>query len=294
MPFEDLGSTLSRVTSRICLVESAQENLEALRLYLAQINRFAVASALHLDEESRCVWSLSSMLVHGETLSWRPDYFSALIQIQSTSAEMAADQLADLVKGVAAVREQPAYDHDVSQGLLAAYSQIPVKDPEHNRFRSPSEFRALEEVCASIGMLSFGAEDTGIAAEMEFGGDTALVQLHADQPHPHFGEGLLFTLQLPLGEEDALDFAAEMNLLEAQRARRGHLQGAWTIGDRNGKSVPAYNGFRPAVLYRPGIIQDEFMAIAMRLRYLREALFGDADAPAQPWRIVLKRLGVLH
>ena len=296
--FEDLGSRLSLVQSRIRVLEDVQEDRTLARLSLGTINRRAIGSALYLEEESRALWSYSSMLIHHETLSWRPSYYANLALLQAAQMERMADGLAEMLKGRVAVASHPVLgDRTEPDPRLCYYDEISAAAESDSPFESPREFSELQELCPQIGLATFGAAPAGIAAEMEFGGDTALIQLHADQPHPAFGPGLLFTLRLPfIGSlDDAMDAGAALTRFEAQSARRTHLQGAWTVDLRGQEQyVPAYSGFRPRALYRPGIIKDEFLALVMRLRALREMLLGDKGVPAEPVGIILRRLGELH
>jgi hypothetical protein len=298
--FEDFGTALSRVTSRICIVEDIQEDLDKVDLQLAIINRNAICSALHLDRASRTISSLSSMLIHEETLAWRPAYYSSLAHIQVCQAERGAEHLAEALDGKVAVRAHPTSGlRSAPDEILGKFDEILSPGVNPDAFRDAQEFAALELLCKKLNLATFGAEEAAFAAEMEFGGDTALFQLHADTPHPNFGTGLLFTLQLPLNldVDRALEWASALNDFEANQGYRSHLQGAWTVAKRaNGAFLPAYSGFRPAILYRPGIIQDEFMALIMRARFLHGVFVDESRGPGDPWAVILQRLrlGTLH
>jgi hypothetical protein len=296
--FEDLGSQLSLVQSRLKVVDNIQQDRALVMLALSVVNRQAISSALCFDQDTRSVWSLSSMLVHQGTLQWRPAYYASLAMIQAAQMERVATSLAEAIDGEVAIARHPGSGmRQEADPRLSYYDQICTPAELHSEFESAQEFAELEGICPQIGLATFGAEGDGIAAEMEFGGDTALIQLHANQPHPVCGAGLLFTLRLPIAgsADDAMEWAAALNLYEAKDCRKTHLQGAWTVEERSGKGhVPAYSGFRPGTLYRPGIIKDEFFALVMRLRGLRETLYGDATLPVEPVGIILKRLGALH
>jgi hypothetical protein len=294
--FEDLGSRLSLVQSRIKVLEDVKEDQSMTLLSLA--NRQAISHAFYLDEDTRALWSLSSMLIHHETLSWRPAYYASLAMLQAAQMERMSSTLAETLQGTLAMASHPIRGvRKNPDARLHWYDEICTPSEAHSPFERPKEFLELQEICPQIGLATFGADPTGIAAEMEFGGDTALIQLHANQPHPVCGPGLLFTLQLPLpgAFEEVMRWAAFLNRFEAQDCRRTHLQGAWTVASRaKDQCVPAYNGFRPGALYQPGIIKDEFLALVMRLRALREMFFGQKDRPVEPVGIILKRLGALH
>lgn len=293
--FEDLGTQLSRITSRVALVENVRQDLRKANWQLAMLNRFALGSALFLDSDTRTVWSLSSMLIHEETLAWRPSFYSGLAYIQVGQAERLAQSLAEALDGDVAVREHPTSGlrRDMDD-FLSDFDRLASAGPKAHAFASAQEIQELEQLCPQIGLATFGSSQEGIAAEMEFGGDTALFQLLVNQPHPTFGSGLLLLLQVPLNSdaEYALDCAATLNNYEATEGIKSHLQGAWTVNERNGgRLVVAYNGFRPDVMYRPGIIRDEFMALVMRARFLRERLIGSKGSPVEPWGLILRRMG---
>jgi hypothetical protein len=296
--FEDLGTQLSRVTSRVALVDNIRLDLKTARLQLAMMNRLALGSALHLDPDKRTVWSLSSMLIHEETLAWRPSFYSGLAYIQVAQAVRTAEHLAEALQGNVAIREHPVSGlRPDKDEFLINFDRLASAGPKAGAFASAQEFEELEEICAKIGLTTFGSSHEGIAAEMEFGGDTILFQLLVNQPHPGFGTGLLVLLQVPLNSDAdvALDCAASLNHYEATEGIKSHLQGAWTVNERSkGQFVVAYNGFRPDILYRPGIIRDELMALVMRARFLRESLTGRKDSPVEPWGMILRRMGQLH
>jgi hypothetical protein len=86
--------------------------------------------------------------------------------------------------------------------------------------------------------------------------------------------------------------ASLLNSREATQATHTHLQGAWCIAMRGRNKIVSYAAFRPNALYRPGVLQDEFLALVRRARWARGRLASEAHGGGNPWGIVWKRLGL--
>jgi hypothetical protein len=296
--FEDLGTRLSRITSRILVVENVRESVVAVEMGLWMLNRQSIASAFVFEREARSIWSVSSMLIHDGTLAWRPALYAALVQIQTAQAEqLVAGGMANAVGGDVATRMHRANGlRPEPDALLKTFRDVFGRTQTKNGFASPKEFREVTDLCSRLALPS-SLQESGIAAELVLGQGTARIDLDSSQPHPHFGPGLLVSLRLPgaIERDDAFELATALNEYEGMRGYRTHLQGAWTLDAADAQRyVLVYCGFRPAVLYRPGIIQDEFMALVMRAKFLREELIPDNATPGELSSVLLHRLRKLH
>ena len=114
------------------------------------------------------------------------------------------------------------------------------------------EYLSRKSVCTTGGLgltAEFPLRDGAVCAAM---GDheTALWQLHADQPHPEMGGGLFCVLQMPQQIKDAKKLAQlimQLNRMEwAPQDLAPHF-GAWCHG-RVGMNL-AYVSFLPNALY---------------------------------------------
>ena len=105
----------------------------------------------------------------------------------------------------------------------------------------------------------------GVAGERE----TSLVRMHADQPHPLLGSGLLMRTQLPVEiDGDGEMIAIDLNRREASGAAPCKLLGAWCVADDSLHHV----SFVPSLLARPGLLQNLYVDSAVRSAWAHEVL----------------------
>ncbi len=145
-------------------------------------------------------------------------------------------------------------------------------------------FEALKEmmsrfcVCSS-GEQGFTAEfglEAGVASAVAGHQNTALFQLHGDQPHPELGGGLFVLLHLPHrlpGDRQVHEACARLNLLEMAAVDLPPHFGAWCPG-RMGASL-AYVSFLPNALHAaPKIEMNATMWGVHRAKWASEQLAG--------------------
>lgn len=123
-------------------------------------------------------------------------------------------------------------------------------------------------------------DDTSFVCEVPFTGDgpgeTALVEIVTDQPHPRFGNGALVVMRLPVspGADAAVMLANALNAQEFEEGPPGlDSLGAWCpdfmTDDDNGL---AFCTFVPNQLAAPALLESLLICGAFRARFAADVL----------------------
>lgn len=143
----------------------------------------------------------------------------------------------------------------VDRGPHAVSEELPGAREESRWGRG--EFKQTAAMLKRAGVFA-NAGDSGLTAEFPrkaggvsaIAGDlTGLLTMQADMPHPSWGNGLFFKLELPMDFDDAAGLANRLNLDELHASDAPPFFGAW-CGVPQGRGI-AFVGFWPNALYHP-------------------------------------------
>ncbi len=249
-----------RLRSHIPLLRNVRAERAQVEKTLNEMNRLASCSAYIYDPTSREVFSLQRGVVHAGTVAWRSVLLASFFMQQLRDAEMRLDQLAELLGGEPATSAHPAAGPreapDEMFSVIARY--FSVHPDERPGFRNRFEFDAVVNMSDGMNAYSFGATEDGLALEVPFGDQTALILMKADGPHPLVGSGLGVYKMLPerYDEAEASRLANWLNLRELRDPFLGEFIGAWCKAPSADRFLVAHARFVPAALYRPGLILD--------------------------------------
>lgn len=95
-----------------------------------------------------------------------------------------------------------------------------------------------------------------------------VLDVTAREPHPLLGNGLHFTLTVPLvmSPERVSHMALELNQYERENWKRSHMLGSWSCHD----GMLAFRAFVPNVLYRPELLEMLSLSMAVRAHWVDE------------------------
>jgi hypothetical protein len=138
------------------------------------------------------------------------------------------------------------------------------------------------------------ASSTGLSAEFPFGmHDTSLLTVDTHEQHPQLGHGLLLRLHLAeaFGQGNVPFTAMMLNTLETRHVTQTHLIGSWCAAPLgSGVQVPAFVAFIPNALYKPGLLYNLVLGMALRARWAAAEIQG----PSQEGSVLRTLITWLH
>lgn len=162
---------------------------------------------------------------------------------------------------------------------LRAHARRPAAEPCP---WEDGEFERLVSQMRERGYYSNGGEG-GLVAELPWEPDevsvvaghrgTSLLTFSVEDPHPHFGDGLLVRLQLPLPfapQDRQVAVVHALNRLESEAIDGPPLFGAWCMVPRTPRV--AFTAFLPDVMHQPGLAGSVVAWFVQRHRLAREAI----------------------
>ena len=141
-------------------------------------------------------------------------------------------------------------------------------------FEYAKEGLRAKGVWANAGPRGLTAEfawEEGASSAM-LGDCTSLLQIHADQPHPSAGNGLLYRLSLPVNfaADEAHRCAAVLNRYEVNGVDTPPFFGAWCSPPNS--TTLSFVGFWPNRMYQRGTVANIASWCAARSRIARQVI----------------------
>lgn len=292
-PIDDGGIHISRVSARISLVENVTAPRETVEGVLAEVNRYAIGSTYVYDIEGHSVSSLSTSIVHADTVEWRSELHTALAMCQIGQAETEADYLAEVLRGTVATRPHSTLGFRTQplEMVTAIDSVFGRGGGESSRYAKASEFQAIDDIARHGNTATCGGDETGIAIEVPFGREASLIQLDTGFRHRRVGSGLSFAIHLPLdpGFRTCAAFAADMNREQAAGKPNIIQFGAWCVTTSGDRNMVTFTGFIPNYLYRPGVAQDVFYSSVKRAQWANQR-FNPGVPEVDAWALLQSRM----
>lgn len=294
-PIDDYGIVVARITSRIPILRGVTADPDLVEKVLSGWNFISDSCCYVYDPETRRIDSVQSGIVHEQTLGWRAELLASYFVIQLCHAEEDAPALRRALGGRLATSRHPTRGRRKEEDdmLNVVCSVFRPRGAGKNEFADRFEFDAICEQVNRINAASFGGSDTGVAIEVPFGDNTALITLNAGEENPRIGAGLGVFLQLPIfaSFEECLRLAAWLNRKEAAGEFLSQCIGAWSVKKGGRFCTVARCEFIPNAVHRPGLAMDAAIAAIMKLKQVNRLLNPGAEEPIA-WKVVADRLGI--
>lgn len=245
------------------------------------------------DFDSTRLWLSATAYVREETVGWLPEFFARMVVLQPISAQIYANEIAQLLGAEPDTSVGPSETHAPLDEIFGVLGQvyIPIgKQP--SRWGDCDEFEKFAETWGRSDSCFGTGDPAGLTLETPFGDDSALVRLMTDQAHPQLGNGLLVTLQLPMlgDEKEIVKLTNELNYMEAIMWTGFPLLGCWHSRELGEQAVAAFSLFVPNALYQPMIATNAAFWMLHRARWVRSSRFEHlVDRPMI--EILERRLG---
>lgn len=293
--FQEHDLTLTRVSSRVPVIQNVRANEPQVLGVLAKINRCAIGCSYVYDREAKSISSTLGGIVHEATMSFRPKQIMDFIACQLSQCESECDWLAAEVEGDVSQSDlHGAGSRSEPDDILNVLDSIFGSDNgEPSHFRDAFEFEAIEQAARMVpNVATLGGSAEGIALEVPFGTSTCLGRLHGDYIHPRLGRGLGVSLLLDAYPEP--DIARLSNMLNTREAQGEHPHqcfGAW--GARRHQARPdvfflGHSWFIPNRMYRQGLALDAAYGIVGRARWANR-LLNPGTPESDAWQLLAER-----
>ena len=293
--FASRGLRVSVVTVTTTVTNLVQQRRETLLGFLADFNMLAVGSGYQLDETGDRLIAISRHAVHAETFAARVDHLSDFSLLQLCLAEHHADSLANSAKGAVAAWEHPTSGPRlVPDEMLGVVGDLFVPAGlEASRFADAREMRLAEDMVRGTPFASVGSSADGLCVEVAFGEhNTTLIQVSSAARHPNLGAGLGVATVLPLDlpEDELIERANYLQLLQSETVEGGGQFGAWAVRRHISRPCVAYCRFVPNAMFGAGVIQDVVLHEISRALWVDGLCFPDLP-PRNAWEIMGRRNG---
>lgn len=217
----------------------------------------------------------TSLFATEDNVAWLKRTFLAAVALQVCEAHQLGHHLAKVVGGVpassahptAGIRTKPDACLDVVPRYFGPMGSQP------SRWQGATEWLETERAMEREALRFWTDHQSKLHAEFawEAGGmpgDVMLLQVDAHEPSSVMGNGLHFTLTMPLRmpPERVARMALEMNSLERQEWHRCHTLGSWC----NHHGLLAHRIFLPNTVYNPELLPNLVLSMAVRAQWANE------------------------
>lgn len=294
-PVREGGLVLTRITSRIPVLQDVRASREVAEEALAEWNRDADSYCYVYDPELGTVDSVQSAFTCLQTLDWHPRALGLQFAVQLEHADVHAEPLAQELSAQLMKSGHPERGKRVVRDsvLRVVDREILAAGQSSSRFADKSEFDAILKRVHHGNAASLGTNETGMCIEVPFGTWTALVTLYAASPQPGIGYGLGRALRLPIFTtlDECARLAAWLNRKEADCGFLADHAGAWGVMRAGQRHSVAHRMFTPNALYRPGIAMRIALQGMRKLELVNRLLNPGVPEP-RVWELISKRLGL--
>jgi hypothetical protein len=294
-PVRSHGLDVHRLSCTVPVVREVRADEGKVLSTLGSANNYAAGEALVWDPGRRCIFGFTGSAIHEETVEWRSTALADFAIVALCSFERIADGLAELVEGAVVEWHHPLRGRrDEADDMLNVVDAVFCRrGGEPSFFARESEFERVYQRLQDSPYYSAGASADGICIEVPFGsGDTALIEMRADVPHPLLGNGLLTTLSIPAPEHVTVTsarLAAALNRREATGRWLGINFGAWCVHGTH--EMLAHVRFTPNNMFMEGLAADIATTTVNRALMAAEFLLDQDRPPRAAHKIVWGRFG---
>jgi len=266
-------STTYRIHSEMDLIRGSGKALQ----FEVEIERemdAATMSAVVYDAKDDTYKLHSSVFATEDNIVYLKRTCFAAVILQVREAMIIAERLRSKLNAVVALTEHP------SMGMRPSPDPI-CQAPEHffcpsgtqeSKWRGVMEWRETELAIERESSKFNSDHHTHLTAEFQWSASPSntgiALEVRTQEPHPLLGNGLHFTLMIPMimALERISHLALELNQLERDSWKRTHMLGSWCSHDTR----LAYRMFIPNVLYRPELMPEFCLQMANRAHWVND------------------------
>ncbi len=229
-------------------------------------------SAVIYDAELDVFRLHTSIFAIEENVPWLKKLFFAAVALQNAEAHRIAPKLAAALHGVAATSSHPLRGLRPSPdpNLKDVYNFFCPQGKLPSKWIGAPEWQGMEQTMEREADSFVSDHRSCLKATFPWSSgpkpDMRIVlEVDSDEPHAELGNGLHFTLTVPLkmSPEHTARIALELNLLERTEWKRCQMLGSWCCHG----PLLAFRCFVPNTLYNPQILPELAMSFAVRAHW---------------------------
>ena len=269
--FEVDGFLITRIHASTDLVRDTRTDTTSLAI--STLGRFAAMSGIVRDKVENRLRLQSSIFVDAQSARSAGRMFRLATALQAEEATRLAQGLVLLAGGKVDETAHPRTGlRTTHDDILDVREAVVVPEGRSSSKWIGKEMLQLLKELQTLSLLATGQEE-GLTAEFPFREQSSLLRLTADTPHPSLGSGLLALLTLPAGASrgERAVLAVKLNGLEVEEMTHVDFLGSWSEDDEG----VTYVSFLPSVLYAPGSLLNLGRSMALRAKWVAEAVFED-------------------
>ncbi len=234
----------------------------------------ATMSALVYDAKEDTYKLHSSVFATEENMVFLKRTCFAAVILQIREAQIIAEHLKTKHNAVVALTEHPEmgfrrHPDDILHAPEQFFCPTGLQESKWNGVR---EWRETELAIERESIKFNSDHHTHLSAEFEWNASHSTegigLEVRTREPHQMLGNGLHFTLIIPLimSLDRTSHLALELNQFERDNWKWTHLLGSWCSHD----AKLAYRMFIPNVLYRPELLPELTLQMANRAHWVNE------------------------
>jgi hypothetical protein len=218
-----------------------------------------------------------SIFVSEENAGYLRKAFAGAVALQVAEAHRIGHDLARRLGAVPASSAHP------TAGIRSTPDTILQRAPEFfrpagalpSRWSGVTEWRDVELMLDREAMTFTCNHSTEFTAQFAFDpipGSATTLTATCHEPHPVLGNGLHFTLvvPLPMPPDRAAHMALELNNHEREQWKRSHMLGSWCLHEER----LAFRAFVPNALYNPDLLPHCAVNMALRAQWVNEFFYA--------------------
>ncbi len=249
---------------------------EELEIVLEKEMDEADFSALIYDEPSDTFKLHSSVYLEEDNAPWLIDLFQASVALQAAEAEEISQRVGAKLHAARALSEHPDLGPRVEPHMLiestADYFNLESAKPSH--WEGNEEWNEVNWIMERQAQEWQKSDGNSIGAEFYWAPDqdqSIKLNITSQEPHKELGNGLHFTLTIPLNmnTRHIAYMALELNEHERSNWLKTHMIGSWCNHDQ----MLAFRLFIPNKLYQERVLHELAVTMAARAIWANEFFF---------------------
>jgi len=289
-PRIERGVEFVRVNAETNVLRGVREESNTVGI-ISSLNAHAALNAFVWNPWEARLSYRSSAYFHQGNFEWLQRLLLAAVGMQVADAHIKVDTLAGLLGGTPDESIHPISGRrDEMDDILNVIESLVVPRGEGPSPFTEEDLRTAAEIEPSPWAL-VNHDEAGMTAEIPFYNDrpailailekdrpvgelgTALLEVLTDERHPQLGSGAMLLLRLPieLQPDQALRIAHELNSAESTHWTFSHFFGGWCRDIQLSNTV-SFVSFIPAAVYKPGLLANMVLNMAVRVRAVKEYL----------------------
>jgi hypothetical protein len=272
--------TYYRLHSETDLVRAGKHKGELDAILEKHMDECAFSSLIY-EARSDTYKLHSSIYADTEIAHWITKIYQTAVKLQIADAYRIVDKVTEQLHPSHAVTTHPTSGvrEDRDPRIGAAVDPIVSNGQGKSMWLGLDEWRDVDWAMERQALA--WAKNDGHSSHSTFywaanTDEVIRLKITCDEPHPMFGNGLHFTLTVPLkmSAQHVAYMALELNMYEKENWLKTHMLGSWC----NHEGALAFRLFVPNANYQDGVLHELSVTMAARAIWTNEYFFAKKQA----------------